>query len=128
MPAEATCPVCQARGPYIVRISQPDADALAAAWADEPGTISVLSTMEITPVLPGAVRELLKLLRSPVMARMLDRVREKAEADLPSHESSAANPELYHRPHYARMAEECREEIAAIDALRVLVAEFGGGR
>lgn len=73
------------------------------------------------------VKALVDLLRSAAMERMLDRVRERAEDYLPGFEVSA-DPRLHYRAHYANQAEQCREEIATVDALRAAVAQLGGGR
>lgn len=70
-----------------------------------------------------ATRRLCTLLASPPMQRVLEHAHDRATEEAPRRKADAADERLLYRAHYARMATEAREEIAAIEALQALAGE-----
>lgn len=70
------------------------------------------------------LQRLAETLRSPAIARILERARDQAEESIPGREASASDPSLVYREHYANQAREAHEEIAAVDALREALGSY----
>lgn len=73
------------------------------------------------------IKTLIDLLRSPAMERILERAHDAATEEAPRRELDAANPALVYRAQYAGYAQQAREEVAAIDALRAALARVAAG-